>query len=540
MKGISDGTGYDTEEDRSYGDVAADYGRAAAQGLTFGFADEIEAGVRAALDSDADYADVVAEVRNQINDFRDRNPGAAFGVEIAGSVLPVIAAQFIPGLGQSATAGRIVQLASGISKIKSPVAKAALISGGQGALYGAGTGEGGIAERAKSAAIAGSLSAVGGAGMQKVAPHITAKAKELLKRGVPLTPGQAVRGSGVIGTTLATLEEKAASTLPFVGDAIKGAFDRTRSAFNRASFDEALAPIAIRAPKAGEGRALIAFGEKQINKAYDDVLRNMKITEQMPLFDGVFKVVERANKDIRDDILDRAEKLIFDRFDDAGGVLAGRALKEVQSRLRKDLTRLRRAGFSDETQARKADAIEDILAVFSHQLAKQNPKLAKRLNDVDKAYGNFEIVRNASIRRKLDETFTPGDLLAETARADPTKRKSQFSRGAARMQQGAQTAQDVIGRTIPDSGTAGRMEATKLLTGGGMGFGTWAEPTVGVPLIAGGASAYSPLGVKITRPAVGLAGTAMKQAVPVTSALIAQSDAPEDYRQRLARALSSR
>ena len=325
-----------------------------------------------------------------------------------------------------------------------------------------------------------------------------------------------------------------------MGDAIKGAFDRTRSAFNRASFDEAFAPIAIRAPKGGEGRALIAFGEKQIGKAYDDVLKNMKITEQMPLFDGVFKVVENASKDIRDDILDRADKLIFDRFDDAGGVLAGRALKEVQSRLRKDLTRLRRAGFNDETQARKADAIEDILAVFSHQLAKQNPKLAKRLNDVDKAYGNFEIVRNASIRRKLDETFTPGDLLAETAKADPTKRKSQFSRGAARMQEGAQTAQDVIGRTIPDSGTAGRMEATKILTGGGMGFGTWAEPTVGVPLIAGGASAYSPLGVRVARPAVGLAGTAMRQAVPVTSALITQSDVPEDYRQRLARALSSR
>ena len=351
-----------------------------------------------------------------------------------------------------------------------------------------------------------------------------------------------MRDSSLLGNTIATLEEKAASTLPFVGDAIKGAFDRTRAAFNRASVNEALDTIGVQAPKNMEGRALINFGQKKIEQSYDDVLENMKMTEQMTLFDGVFRVVENANKDIRDDILDRVEKLIFAKFDEGGGMLDGKALKNVQSRLRKDLTRLRRAGFSDETQARKADAIEDILAVFSHQLAKQNPKLAKRLNDVDKAYGNFEIVRNASIRRKLDETFTPGDLLAQSALADPTKRKSQFSGGAARMQQGAQTAQDVIGRTIPDSGTAGRMEATKLLTGGSMLGGTFVEPTVGVPLIGGGTSAYSRLGVPVSRSTVGLAGTAMKQAVPVGSALLAsritQSDALENARRRLAQVLS--
>ena len=512
-----------------------DLTRATTQGLTFGFADEIEAGVRAALDSDADYAEVVAEVRNQINNYREREPLAAFSAEIAGSVLPVIAAQFIPGLGQVATAGRVAKLASGISKIKSPVAKAALISGGQGTLYGAGTGEGGIAERAKSATIAGSLSAVGGAALQKVAPRITAKATELIKRGVPVTPGQAVRGSGVIGDTLATVEEKVASTVPILGDAIKGAFDRARVGFNRSTVEEALGPIGVKVPKGKEGADLMRLGEDKIDQAYASVLKGMKIKEVMPFFDGVMKVTDNVYKDIKDDILNRAEEIIFKAFDEGGGELSGRAVKKVQSLLRKDIFALRKTAHSNESAGRAADAMQDILAVFSHQLAKENPKLARRLMDVDKAYGNFEIVRNAVIRRKMDPDFTPGDLLAESFKADPTRRKSQFSKGAARMQPTARLAQDVIGRTIPDSGTAGRN-----LIAGGIGYGSVMEPIIGASALGGGSAAYSRAGVPLTRGAVNLAGRALKQAVPVASAQIAQSDRREDYRQRLARALSGR
>lgn len=44
----------------------ADFARAGAQGLSFGFADEIEAGVRSAFDSGKTYAEVVKDVRGQI------------------------------------------------------------------------------------------------------------------------------------------------------------------------------------------------------------------------------------------------------------------------------------------------------------------------------------------------------------------------------------------------------------------------------------------------------------------------------------------
>jgi hypothetical protein len=49
--------------DRTTGDIIKDFTRAAGQGISFGFGDEIEAFVTSALDSNASYADTLKEVR---------------------------------------------------------------------------------------------------------------------------------------------------------------------------------------------------------------------------------------------------------------------------------------------------------------------------------------------------------------------------------------------------------------------------------------------------------------------------------------------
>ena len=134
--------------DRTTSDIVSDFTRAAGQGLSFGFGDEIEAFVTSALDSNASYADTLKEVRNKINDFRKRNPGVAYGTEIAGAILPSIAAAFIPG-GQALTAstvGRVGQAAKalGLGKKGQTVAKSAAVGAGGSGLYGFGAGEGGL------------------------------------------------------------------------------------------------------------------------------------------------------------------------------------------------------------------------------------------------------------------------------------------------------------------------------------------------------------------------------------------------------------
>ena len=122
----------------TYGDYFRGLGRSIGQGVTFGFGDEIEAGIRAL--GAGTYDEEVAKIRADLEKFRETNPVSAYGSEVTAS-LPT-------GLGLGALALRAG--VRGIGKI----------GAAEGALYGAGVGE--DAEgRAVSAAIGAPLGAAG-------------------------------------------------------------------------------------------------------------------------------------------------------------------------------------------------------------------------------------------------------------------------------------------------------------------------------------------------------------------------------------------
>jgi|TARA_R110000822_G_scaffold276634_1_gene398652 hypothetical protein len=505
--------------ERTTGDVAIDFARAGAQGFTFGFADEIEAAVTSAFNSGKSYAEVVKDVRSQINSFRERNPASAYGAEIAGAILPTIAAQLIPG-GQAAIAATGTRIAQGVRAMGGGQklqrgAQVAAGAGAQGAVYGAGAAEGTPLERLPSAAASGAMSAVAGPLVDKVAPTITAKAADLLKKGVPLTPGQAVGESGLLGRGLKRLEEGVADNVFLIGDAVRGAFDRAQRGFNRATVTEALAPINAKIPKGLEGKRLVAYGQRLLSASYDKTLGKMKVDNSSDLLDELIKITKVADSDVRKYVDEAAFRNIISQVGSDGSI-SGKSLKQAQTRLRKDIRRLIVDG--SEEAARKADALEDMRSVLNAAIAKENPKLAPQLNNIDKAYGQFEIVRNAELRRKTSEGFNPGDLLQAAAKGDPTKRQSQFSAGEARMQRLAQDAQDVLGNTTPNSGTAGRQQAARIVTGnaGVLGAGQVDPITAGMGLMA--PVAYSSMGVPVGRTAVANTGRAMRAAVPVAAA----------------------
>ena len=99
--------------------------RAAAQGLTIGTADEIEASVRSLVQDGVSFNDALTQVQGKINKFSEENPDIALSAEIAGAIPTMFAA-----------GPRAFQVLS-----KSPVGATALGFGG-GFAYGAATGEG--------------------------------------------------------------------------------------------------------------------------------------------------------------------------------------------------------------------------------------------------------------------------------------------------------------------------------------------------------------------------------------------------------------
>ena len=65
-----------------------------AQGLTFGFADEIQAFAQSLIDSDTDYKTARNEIRAKLNDYRDAHGAEALALEMSGAVLPSVVAIF--------------------------------------------------------------------------------------------------------------------------------------------------------------------------------------------------------------------------------------------------------------------------------------------------------------------------------------------------------------------------------------------------------------------------------------------------------------
>ena len=284
--------------------------RSFVQGVTFGFGDEIEAAVTSAFDGNKTYAETVKDIRNKINQFRKDNPAAAYGSEIAGAILPSIAAAFIPG-GQALTAstvGRVGQAAKalGLGSKGQKVATSATVGAGGGALYGFGSAEGDAENQAKQAATSGLIGMVANPAIQAVAPRITQSAKKLLDRGVELTPGQAVGDSGLIGKGLKTLEEKISGNVFLIGDAVENALQRSQKGFNRAAVEEALKDIKVKVPKNLEGRRLIGFGQSTLKSQYAKTLGKMKLTDEAAINSEISKLTSDLPDNIKKDITDRA------------------------------------------------------------------------------------------------------------------------------------------------------------------------------------------------------------------------------------------
>lgn len=136
------------EQDSASGFGAAIAG--AAQGVTFGGADELKAafwgGVRKLKGEEFGpaYEDELGKARSYIDAARTEHPVTAYGSEVGGAVLPSLL-----------TGGSLPALAAGSTA------------------YGFGAGEGGFGERAKSGAISGAIGTAGGVAANKVGDAIT-------------------------------------------------------------------------------------------------------------------------------------------------------------------------------------------------------------------------------------------------------------------------------------------------------------------------------------------------------------------------------
>lgn len=146
-------------------------GRALAQGLTFGFSDEIEAAAKSMF-GDKTYEQELGAVRAGKTAFEAARPNEALAAEVAGAI-PTMLLPF--GL-----AARGAQVAARAPSLARTIGTGMKIGAAEGAVGGLGRGEG-LEGSLKGAAIEGGIGGVLGG----VAPPLVAGASRLMRRGRP-------------------------------------------------------------------------------------------------------------------------------------------------------------------------------------------------------------------------------------------------------------------------------------------------------------------------------------------------------------------
>ncbi len=480
--------------------------RSIGQGITFGFADEAEAYVRSVL-GDQTYEEAKKATNAELSKFRGENKILAFGLEIGAAIMTpgglLKVASKVPGLARAAQKGM---------QATTPITRG--VAGG--ALYGAGAAET-MADVPASMALGGTLGYAG----TKMAPAITKGAKELIKRGIPLSVGQR------LGGTIGMLEE-GLSRLPIGAEMIGPTRLKALQQFATASYNEALSPLGKKVKKGVSPRDAAKEAKKIFDESYDKALQGIDIDLSggvgTMFVNDIQKIIAPYKSRLTKAQAEQLEAFIIDEIFNRipGDRLTGQAVKDMQSSLGSIATDF--MGSQDAYQKLLGRAVRDVDAEMMEIVGKYYPAKADLLKKTNEAYSMYYPVRAAATGAGVKENiFTPARLLSAVQREEKKAGAAGLNRlesGEGRLQQFAETAAETIGAKVPESAPL-RTFATLAGVGGASAF----DPIMTGVALGGGKLAY-------TRPGQAVLSAAMERGVspamrsPATAGLLAAEAAP--------------
>lgn len=459
------------EAERFTPEYFAGLGRSAAQGISFGTADEIEAFFKSIL-GETTYLQERDKIRAGLEKFRSDFPVEAYGTEILSSaVIPGGAARLAAAKGPSF----IKKIAeAGLKKAaKKPITTAGL--GGMG--YGAGAAEE-MEDVPLSAALGGSL----GMGGQALAPVVSRQAKALGKE-IPLTVGQYFPRM--------KRAEEALTSVPLIGGGIRAQMERGMKAFPVFMYNRALKPLGVELPKNTSPRLAFNKARDIFNQKYKQALNGVEINASDEFLDDLSSIVASAKQSAgvagekkAADFENTVIQQVLGRVKD--GKLTGEAIQDIQKKIGEEATRFQKS--TDPIDGKIFDALTELDVSMMDLVAKYSPANKDLLQRTNRAYSQFVPLRAAQAKA-MEGVFTPAQAMS-AVRAEERKAGAaglgRLAAGEARMQRPIEMAQRIIGPSLPNSGTGDRMLLGLAASG------------------AGGALTGAPFGLELGGAALGL------------------------------------
>lgn len=384
---------------------------------------------------------------------QQQNPGSFLTGQVAGGILS--------GVGAEAALGR-----AGLGQV-------ARMRGGDlalGAGYGGGSADDPGDSRLGGAASGGLFGLAGGMagrgtarGIGRVARGVTEPAQRLLaERGVPQTVGQ------LLGGTAKAFEDRIAG-LPLVGDRIVARRREGVEAFNRAAFQEALAPI-----RATTGDAIREVGidqaQNMVSDAYRNALGGTQVSVDSQFADDLAAAVQRlrAVPRVGEEVTDSVGEIVNPTYFGPGDTLAGTNMQPMMRELRD----LRSAYVNDPLGNRVGGGVRQVEDAVAGMFERQAPEVMPALNAANQAFRNEEVLRAAiGNARNGARSHDPGVFMPSQLMDAASQNAAKFGNARGTTRQPffdlARAGQEVLPSNVPDSGTAGRLTIPALLAGGG-------------------------------------------------------------------------
>jgi len=387
---------------------------------------------------------------------------------LLGNVLGQTALAVAPGAAMMKAPGAIGRLGQAIAAPRS-IGQAVAGGAALGALQPVTTSDSRLGAAAESA-FGGALGYGAASALSRaLSPEVSPAAKELLSREVVPTPGQ------VAGGTFNRLEQGLTS-FPVLGDAITFARQQAAQQFNRAIGNEVLAPIGMKVPPTVEpGTEMVGHVQKVLSDAYEDLLPTMpaKIDSQ---FRSDLSNIKNMAANLPKDQANQLKKIIQENVEKriGGSVgLRGETIKEIQSSLTRSATQYRSSNNPDQQIV--GEALFEAARSLRELAKRSNPDKAARLSAIDEAYSKLTRLETAAqMVGSKGGVFSPEAFRSAVRAGDTSVRNRAFASGRAPMQELAEAGVDVLGRTIPDSGTAYRGLVGAGLLGTGVLGGLYA------------------------------------------------------------------